>query len=64
MGPLTALSVSLLALKLGGVSTVGYELIILPAALQGAYNFYQAYRQKRELDKLIAMIEENKSKED
>jgi hypothetical protein len=63
MGPLTALSITLLALKLGGVSTVGYGLIILPAALQGFFNFVQVYRQKREFDKLIEAIEDAKNKE-
>ena len=64
MGPLTGLSISLLALKLGGVSTVGWELILLPACMQGFMNLVQIYRQKREMDRLIAMIEENRDKED
>jgi aminopeptidase-like protein len=64
MGPLTALSVSLLALKLGGVSTVGWGLVVLPACMQGVINFLQAYRQKQELDRLVAMIEENRDKEE
>ena len=58
MSPLIGLSISLLALKLGGVSDVGYGLIILPAALQGALTIYQAYKAKREMDILIEAIEQ------
>jgi hypothetical protein len=57
MKALTGLSVSLLALKLGGVSTVGWGLIILPAALQFLYDCTLAYRAKRELDLIVEAIE-------
>ena len=46
-------SAVLLALKLGAVSEVSWELVILPAALQGTYNLIQAYFKYRELKRLI-----------
>lgn len=52
------LSISLLALKLGGVSDIGYVLIILPAMLQGGLYVYQAYKAKREMDIIIEAIEQ------
>ena len=57
MRALTTLSVSLLALKLGGVTTMNYALILLPAALQFVYDVIQAYRAKRELDIIVEAIE-------
>jgi hypothetical protein len=61
---LTALSVVLAALELHSPVGMSWGLILLPAALQGVVNFVKLYRQKRELDNLIAMIEQNKGKED
>ena len=56
MSYLYTVSAVLLALKLGAVSAVGWELIILPAALGGAYNFIVAFRKYREMQKLIAEV--------
>jgi len=57
MSYLYTVSAVLLALKLGAVSDVSWELVILPAALQGAYNILLAYREYRQLTKMIEEIE-------
>lgn len=62
MGPLTALSISLLALRLGGVSDIGLGLILLPAALQGFYNFILAVRAYKKIEKHLKALEEAKEK--
>lgn len=62
MGYLYTVSAVLLALKLGAVSDVSWELIILPAALQGSYNVIQAYRKYQEMKKLIEGVHQSLEK--
>jgi hypothetical protein len=62
MSPLTGLSVSLAALKLGGVSTVGWGLVMLPVVLQGALTCIQGVLAYRKMQKVIEQIE-NEQKE-
>ena len=57
MGVLTALSVSFLALKLGGVSDIGWGLIMLPAGLQGVVNFAKVYFSHRRMQKYLEQIQ-------
>jgi len=64
MGYLYTVSAVLLALKLGAVSDVSWDLVILPAALQGAYNIGVAYIKPRALNKLIKEIQEGVEKKD
>lgn len=62
MGYLYTVSAVLLALKLGAVSDVSWELIILPAALQGSYNVIQAYRKYQEMKRLIEEVQQGLEK--
>jgi hypothetical protein len=57
MSYLYTVSAVLLALKLGAVSHVSWELIILPALLQGSYNIIKAYNKYVEMRKLIAEVQ-------
>lgn len=64
MSYLYIVSATLLALKLGAVSDVSWELIILPAALQGSYNVIQAYRKYKEMQRLVDEVREKLEKKD
>jgi len=59
MGYLYTVSAVLLALKLAAVSVISWELVILPAALQGAYNIGVAYIKYKALNKLIREVQES-----
>ena len=58
MGPLTALCMSLVALKLGGVSSIGWELALLPGVLQGVVNFVKGYLVNKQIQKHIDQMQE------
>lgn len=62
MGYLYTVSAVLLALKLGAVANVSWDLVILPAALQGAYNIGVAYLKHKALSKLIKEVREGVEK--
>jgi len=64
MGYLYTVSAVLLALKLAAVSVISWELVILPAALQGAYNIGVAYIRYKALNKLIEQAQEDMEHKD
>jgi hypothetical protein len=67
VGPLTGLSVSLLALQLMGVGDMSIVLIMLPAALQGLITVYKGitlHRKNQQMKQELEEILKEMNKED